>query len=81
MELWNLATNRYECKFYMVVLKNIKTFFPETQFLPSNRHSQVCQFLVSEKGISAACTPHSLLGLSPICSTSEPPFKSSPWVM
>jgi len=34
MELWNLETNRYECKFYMAILKKIKTFFPETQFLP-----------------------------------------------
>lgn len=34
MELWNLETNRYECKFYMAILKNIKTFFLETQFPP-----------------------------------------------
>lgn len=34
MELWNLATNRYECKLYIVLPKNIKTFFYEIQFLP-----------------------------------------------
>lgn len=78
MELWNLTTNRYECKFYIVVLKNIKIFFLKIQLLPLKYHCNANQFLESEKGISASCVPHCLLGLSPICSTSVPPFKSSP---
>lgn len=36
MGLRNLDTNRYECKFYIVVLKIIKTFFHEIQFLQSS---------------------------------------------
>lgn len=48
MELWNLATNRNECKFYIAVLKNTKTFFFETQF-PLPEYYQQCVSLWKEK--------------------------------
>lgn len=75
MELWNLATNRYDYKFYIVVLKNIKTFFFETQFLPLENHYPCASVLGKRKrGIGFLRTPL-LIGLIPHLQHQCTPFQ------